>query len=204
MTKHSPAALEMARDIIFSKELAQCGDSDEAAKVVASIIDAGLQAQLSTVLQREAETIARYDAKLNAEQDGADALRQRIAELEAAEPRAAAMRAALEAAQDWANRIAGDERVCGWVHQNDYGLYYLLADCPVDFDKALSTVAPATDYRALAKELKNKLEYAYRCVLYGFEHHVFDFSVLRKDADEYMARKETFVESADGLLAEGE
>lgn len=32
----------------------------------------------------------------------------------------------------------GDERVCGWVHQEDYGLYCFLADCPVDFDAALA------------------------------------------------------------------
>ena len=28
----------------------------------------------------------------------------------------------------WADRIAHDERVVGWVHQEDYSLYSLLAD----------------------------------------------------------------------------
>ncbi len=50
----------------------------------------------------------------------------------------ARLREALEEAQDWANQIAGDERICGWVHGEDYGLYCFLADCPVDFDTALN------------------------------------------------------------------
>lgn len=51
---------------------------------------------------------------------------------------AEALAGALREAQEWADRIAGDERVCGWVHQEDYGLYCLLADCPVDFDAVLA------------------------------------------------------------------
>lgn len=41
-----------------------------------------------------------------------------------------AMRDALREAAEWAHRIAHDERVTGWVHANDYGLYCLLADPP--------------------------------------------------------------------------
>lgn len=32
------------------------------------------------------------------------------------------------AIQDWQHRVAHDERVCGWIHGQDYGLYCLLAD----------------------------------------------------------------------------
>ena len=48
------------------------------------------------------------------------------------------LEAALRVVQEWAQNIANDERVCGWVHQADYGLYCFLADCPVDFDAALA------------------------------------------------------------------
>lgn len=36
--------------------------------------------------------------------------------------------------KDWTRQIAHDERVTGWVHGEDYSLYCLLADCPVDYD----------------------------------------------------------------------
>ncbi len=43
------------------------------------------------------------------------------------------LRKALEQAQQWAAQIANDERVCDWIHGEDYNLYCFLADCPVDF-----------------------------------------------------------------------
>lgn len=48
--------------------------------------------------------------------------------------RVRALTSQLALAQEWAQQIASDERVNSWVHQYDYGLYCLLADCPVDFD----------------------------------------------------------------------
>lgn len=46
--------------------------------------------------------------------------------------RVEALEAALEALEEWVERIEGDERVCGWVHKMDYGLYCLLVDPPVN------------------------------------------------------------------------
>jgi len=47
------------------------------------------------------------------------------------------LREALELAKEWTEQIANDERVCGWIHREDYGLYCLLAGgCPVNFDEA--------------------------------------------------------------------
>lgn len=48
------------------------------------------------------------------------------------------LRKTLAEAEEWANGIARDERVCGWIHGEDYSLYCLLADCPVDFNIAVS------------------------------------------------------------------
>lgn len=66
--------------------------------------------------------------------------RYRTAETRALHRRVERLEAALKEAQEWADRIAGDDRVCGWVHREDYGLYCLLAECPVDFDGALKEV----------------------------------------------------------------
>lgn len=49
----------------------------------------------------------------------------------------------IEAWREWGARIGGDERVCGWVHQEDYGLYCLLSDPPVSdipYDRARAEV----------------------------------------------------------------
>jgi hypothetical protein len=71
---------------------------------------------------------------------------------ERAEAREAELRAALETAREWADRIHGDERVCGWVHGEDYGLYCLLADCPVDFNAALAASTDAAGWLAAERE----------------------------------------------------
>lgn len=59
--------------------------------------------------------------------------------------RGATLTEALRDAEEWARRIAEDERVEGWVHGQDYGLYLLLADCPVEFGVLYSQPAHATD-----------------------------------------------------------
>lgn len=66
-------------------------------------------------------------------------------ELDRARARVAALTRVLRQAEEWARRIAEDERVEGWVHGQDYGLYLLLADCPVEFGVLYSQPAHATD-----------------------------------------------------------
>jgi hypothetical protein len=61
------------------------------------------------------------------------------------------MREALKAAREWAQQIANDERVQGWVHEQDYGLYCLLADCPVDFDATLSQPVMGEEENLIAR-----------------------------------------------------
>lgn len=40
----------------------------------------------------------------------------------------------------WADSIAHDERVEGWVHQESYGLYCLLADPEIELEPTLKSV----------------------------------------------------------------
>ncbi len=48
------------------------------------------------------------------------------------------LREALEDIKNWVEQIENDERISGWIHQEDYGLYCLLAGgCPVNFEEAL-------------------------------------------------------------------
>lgn len=54
--------------------------------------------------------------------------------------------------RNWANRIANDERVTSWVHQEDYSLYCLLAEAPVDFDKIFEGVHNAANNTIEAAE----------------------------------------------------
>lgn len=72
---------------------------------------------------------------------------ERVAELEAENAKlrkcVGAADSEIEAWREWGARIGGDERVCGWVHQEDYGLYCLLADPPVSdipYDRARAEV----------------------------------------------------------------
>ena len=67
------------------------------------------------------------------------------------------LEALLREAQEWAKRIAGDERVCGWVHHYDYGLYCLLADCPIDFEAALSGAQASEPDEKAAAHLREEL-----------------------------------------------
>ena len=43
-----------------------------------------------------------------------------------------------KAAEDWARRIAQDERVMSWIHAQDYGLYCLLADPDWNFESTIA------------------------------------------------------------------
>jgi len=36
--------------------------------------------------------------------------------------------------EEWANNVANDERVCNWIHKEDYSLYTMLASPPEIFD----------------------------------------------------------------------
>lgn len=65
------------------------------------------------------------------------------------------LKAALEELRDWASRIAHDERVCGWLHAQDYSLYCLLADCPVDFAAILA--AQPGEALAVVREMQGAI-----------------------------------------------
>jgi hypothetical protein len=44
--------------------------------------------------------------------------------------------------------------------------------------------------REINDELRNKLEYAYRCIEHGYVYGTFDFSLLRTYASNYLAELE--------------
>jgi len=117
-------------------------------------------ADLQAKLQKAEEKADTYSKEWEQARKRASELAEK---LEKAESESASYRVALESAKDWANRINGDERVCGWVHKEDYGLYCLLAECPVDFDKALTHPSPILD---TLREVKVLLEF-YRPIIKG-------------------------------------
>jgi chromosome segregation ATPase len=98
----------------------------------------GKHEALNTTLRKELDDRTADWEYVRKQKDEVVALRDREqADLTALREELGRVKDGLREAQDWANRIRSDERVEGWVHQQDYGLYSLLADCPVDFDALL-------------------------------------------------------------------
>ena len=74
----------------------------------------------------EFDRIPQAGADLN---ESETCLRRQLAQRDA---RIKELEDSLSAVKEWAHRIEHDERVCGWVHGEDYGLYCLLTDCPAE------------------------------------------------------------------------
>ena len=76
------------------------------------------------------------------------------------------LRKALADVREWVQQIETDERVSGWIHQEDYGLYCLLAGgCPVNFDEVLKDSDPEPERWGCCGAERNEIhgQYCPRC-----------------------------------------
>lgn len=62
---------------------------------------------------------------------------------------------------------------------------------PIDTHNCHLAITACGELAEEIADLREKLEYAYRCVNMGFVFGSFDFSVLRKEATEYLKGLDT-------------